>query len=253
METGVQQSVKSAMENLRVCQVALEKIATSKSKVLQDAVTESRNQFYVLSNSIALGNRLWSSFQQQSGGGGVKPMEIPSMECPADGNACSFSFLDTFMQLGGGGDGGKTCGTGACASSQRGGVGGVGTVTLPGTLKAANTGSFRGGTGGGAYNSGGGGGGAAGTGGNGGAGKNASYTDSVCCDGGGVGAGSGGGSSERAVQWASGENRKRGTPGGRFGGGGGGNDERCGVADCNEGKGGDGGALFIMGSDSLLG
>ncbi|KAH3722887.1 hypothetical protein Pelo_18407 [Pelomyxa schiedti] len=116
METGVQQSVKSTMENLRVCQVNLEKIATSKvytsasvsafhvlfhtqSKVLQDAVTESRNQFYVLSNSIALGKRLCSSFQQQSGGGGVKPMEIPSMKCPADGNASSFSFLDTFIQL----------------------------------------------------------------------------------------------------------------------------------------------------------
>ncbi|KAH3761031.1 hypothetical protein Pelo_7146 [Pelomyxa schiedti] len=99
METGVQQSVKSAMENLRVCQVNLEKIATSKSKVLQDAVTESRNKFYVLSNSIALGKRLCSSFQQQSGGGGVKPIAIPSMKCPADGNASSFSFLDTFMQL----------------------------------------------------------------------------------------------------------------------------------------------------------
>ncbi|KAH3731576.1 hypothetical protein Pelo_17594 [Pelomyxa schiedti] len=101
METEVQQLVKSILEVLKGCQINLRKLVTTKSRSLENVVTQSRNQFYVLSNNIVLGKRLCSLEgikvgETTSSSFGPSSVKRPPM---LDNNTSSFAFVNVFLQL----------------------------------------------------------------------------------------------------------------------------------------------------------
>ncbi|KAH3766869.1 hypothetical protein Pelo_1263 [Pelomyxa schiedti] len=101
MEIEVQQLVKSILEVLKGCQIKLRKLVTTKSQSLENVVTQSRNQFYVLSNNIVLGKRLCSLEGIKVGETTSSSFGPSSVKRPPilDNNTSSFAFVNVFLQL----------------------------------------------------------------------------------------------------------------------------------------------------------